>query len=1079
MFRTALLTLVLSAVWAAPGVAQTTITSLSPASAIVGGAAFTLNVFGTGFGPLMPIQWDGVTQTTTFVSSTHLSCTISAAMIATTGPHNVRVRITALPPTFTGTLVFNVNNPAPVVTSMSPTSIAAGASGVLLIIGGSGFNSSTTVTADGTPLSISAFSATNLNASVPGSMLAVGDTLTISVSNPAPGGGTAAPQTLTINNPVPSLNFVSPFSVAAGSGAASITVVGGGFCAASVVRLDGADLPTTFGGVATLTATVPAGTTAAAGAHTVTVHTPAPGGGTTSGGSFNVNNPVPTLASISPVTVFVGAPDTTVTFVGTNFNAQSVARRNGVNLATTFVSPTQLTAVVPAANLASVNFATLSVFNPAPGGGGTSGQTFGAINHAAPTLSSLAPSSIVVQSAPATITATGTGFDPFTVIRFNGVDCPTTFVSATTVTAVFSGTQVSTAGVASITALNPTPGGGTSAALTFSVTMPVPVVTSFTPTAIPAGSGTTPVTFTGSGFGAFTSAFIDDVPPLPLSHNLGPGGTFVVAVPSARLAQPGFATIKLQNPAPGGGTTAGSTISITAPVPGVAMSFPEYAVAGSPDTLVLLNGLGFIAQSTVEIVGHGPIATTFLNSTQLHAIVPASQLATVATLSLQVVNPTPGGGPSNAIAFPSFNDPAPTIQSLAGTAPLPVAPNGRTFVFNTSGCHSGTTLLFDGAPVPAGFTGSVVGAQTIFTTISSGVVTVGGTHTFQLVNAGPGGGTGPFFTVDWLNPAPTVSSLSPSTISGGSPSTTVHVFGSGFNATSVVHVDGAPVPTNFVNSGHLTTPLPATFFAVSGFRRVRVVNPPPGGGASSELSASVSGPKIATVAPAVLPVATPGGPPTTLTLTGSFPSPTGVARVNGVVVPSTWVSSSLLLCTLDATLPALQQPGGFALTVVQQVGALGPVSSNAYGMTVGVPGSPDNAGTVAVAPRPPLPGEEFLLRVEAPVVGQPLSLIADFAQTAFVPLVFDPTFDVVSGVLFGLPFPLADGLGLFGPPTGATFRADDLSLFGVPNPRGVFDLRGLVAPPVPYGLTFNLQAIYLDPAQPFGFNVTHVNPQTL
>jgi hypothetical protein len=1079
MFRTAVLTLVLSAAWAVPGVAQTTITSLSPASAIVGGPAFTLHVFGTNFGPLMPIQWDGATQTTTFVSSTHLTCTISAAMIATTGPHNVRVRITALPLLVTTTLVFNVNNPAPVVTSMSPTSIGAGASGVLLIIGGSGFNSSTTVTADGTPLSVSSATGTNLNASVPGSLLAFGDTLTISVSNPAPGGGTAAPQTLTVNNPVPTMNFVSPFSVAAGSGAASITVVGTGFCAASVVRLDGADLPTTFGGVSILTATVPAGTTAAAGAHTVTVHTPAPGGGTTSGSTFNVNNPVPTLASISPTTVFVGSPDTTVTFVGTNFNAQSVARRNGINLATTLVSPTQLTAVVPAANLATFNTATLLVVNPAPGGGGTAGFSFSAINHAAPTVSSLAPSSIFVQSTPVTVTVTGTGFDPFTVVRFNGADCPTTFVSATTVTAVFSGTQVSTAGVASITAFNPTPGGGTSAALTFSVTMPAPVVTSFTPTAIPAGSGTTPVIFTGSGFGTFTSAFIDDVPPLPLSHNLGPGGTFVVAVPSARLAQAGFATIKLQNPSPGGGISSGSTISITSPAPGVATIFPEYAVAGSPDTLVLLNGLGFSPLSTVEIVGFGPLTTSFLSATQLHATVPAAALTAVAPLTLQVVTPPPGGGTSNPIVFHSFNDPAPTMVSLAGTLPLPVAPNGRTFVFNTTGCHSGTTMLFDGAPVPAGFTGSVVGAQTMFVTINSGVVTVGGTHTFQLVNGGVGGGTGPVFTVDWLNPLPTVSSLTPSTMTGGSPATVVNVFGSGFNASSVVHVDDAPVPTNFVNAGHLTTTLSPTFFAVSGFRRFRVVNPPPGGGASFTVSASVSGPKIATATPSVLPVATPGGPPTTLTLTGSFPSSTGVARVNGVVVPSVWVSSSLLLCTLDATLPALQQPGGFALTVVQQLGGLGPVASNAFGVTVGVAGSPDNAGTVSVLPRTPLPNEEFLLRVEAPVVGQPLSLIADFAQTALVPLVFDPTFDVVSGVLFGLPFPLADGLGLFGPPTGATFRADDLTVFGVPNPRGVFDLRGLVAPPVPYGLTFNLQAIYLDPARPFGFNVTHVNPQTL
>ena len=164
------------------------------------------------------------------------------------------------------------------------------------------------------------------------------------------------------------------------------------------------------------------------------------------------------------------------------------------------------------------------------------------------------------------------------------------------------------------------------------------------------------------------------------------------------------------------------------------------------------------------------------------------------------------------------------------------------------------------------------------------------------------------------------------------------------------------------------------------------------------------------------------------------------------------------------------QPGGFALTVVQAIpsSGLGPVTSNALGVTVGVPGSPDNAGTVTVAPR-----------VAAPAVDQPVSLLADFTQTFLVPVVLDPAFDVAVGVMFGAPFPLADGLGLLGPPTASVLRAQDLTVFGVPNPRGVFDLYGLVAPPVPFGVTFQLQAIYLDPATPFGFNVTHVNPQTL
>ena len=45
-------------------------------------------------------------------------------------------------------------------------------------------------------------------------------------------------------------------------------------------------------------------------------------------------------------------------------------------LTTTYVSATQVKATVPAANIASAGTATVTVFNPTPGGGTSSGLTF-------------------------------------------------------------------------------------------------------------------------------------------------------------------------------------------------------------------------------------------------------------------------------------------------------------------------------------------------------------------------------------------------------------------------------------------------------------------------------------------------------------------------------------------------------------------------------------------------------------------------------------------------------------------------------------------------------------------------------
>lgn len=86
--------------------------------------------------------------------------------------------------------------------------------------------------------------------------------------------------------------------------------------------------------------------------------------------------PTPTLTSLSTSTAAEGHSSLTVTVNGTNFLSSSVVQWNGVALPTNFVSSTQLTATIPAADLAEEGTATVSVVNPTPGGGASNGQTF-------------------------------------------------------------------------------------------------------------------------------------------------------------------------------------------------------------------------------------------------------------------------------------------------------------------------------------------------------------------------------------------------------------------------------------------------------------------------------------------------------------------------------------------------------------------------------------------------------------------------------------------------------------------------------------------------------------------------------
>jgi Domain of unknown function (DUF4082) len=174
-------------------------------------------------------------------------------------------------------------------------------------------------------------------------------------------------------NPAPVLNGISPSTAAVGGPSFLLTVNGANFVSSSVVQWNGSPLATTFVSATVLTAAVPAGDLASTGTDNVTVFTPIPGGGASAAISFSITNPVPVLGSISPFTAVVGGSSFTLSVNGTNFVSSSVVHWNGSPLATTFVSGTVLTAVVPAGDIGSAGTANVTVFTPIPGGG-TSGS---------------------------------------------------------------------------------------------------------------------------------------------------------------------------------------------------------------------------------------------------------------------------------------------------------------------------------------------------------------------------------------------------------------------------------------------------------------------------------------------------------------------------------------------------------------------------------------------------------------------------------------------------------------------------------------------------------------------------------
>jgi trimeric autotransporter adhesin len=197
------------------------------------------------------------------------------------------------------------------------------------------------------------------------------------------------------SNPTPVVTSVTPATIVAGSPATNVTINGTGFVAASIADFNGAALQTTFSSATQLAAVLPAGDLDNGALATITVSNPSPGGGVSSGARFTVDNPSPVVSSISPANVIAGAQQQTLDILGTGFVTTSVVQWNGSALQTSFVSGTEVKAVVPVQDVAAGQVVQISMANPAPGGGNSTNTAFN-ISSPTPLVTGISP-----QTAPA------------------------------------------------------------------------------------------------------------------------------------------------------------------------------------------------------------------------------------------------------------------------------------------------------------------------------------------------------------------------------------------------------------------------------------------------------------------------------------------------------------------------------------------------------------------------------------------------------------------------------------------------------------------------------------------------------
>lgn len=526
-----------------------------------------------------------------------------------------------------------------------------------------------------------------------------------------------------VTNPAPTVSATDPTHVRANSGPLELIVIGAGFSTYSVVRWNGADRPTRLISTTRLEASIAGSDLLTAGTAQITVHTPGPGGGTSSALAFTIDPTATLIVDASTV-----APASPVTVTLTNGFGGS---QDWLSLART--DATEASSIVWTYVGAGVTDRTWTVTMPDTAGT-YEFRLFGAhvvrlatsppvtvdtsLNQI-PIATSLSPSSTLRGGSGFTLIVNGSRFVSGSVVHWNGASRPTTFVSSTQLQASIGADDIVTPGTANVTVFTPAPGGGTSASLPFT-TRELPAL-AVSATSIAGGSPLTVTLTNGLGGGgdwlafALVGAANNSYVQYTYVGNGVTTRTWTVAAP----ATPGTYEFRLfQNY---GYTRLATSPAVTVlPGPPVISSLsPAGAPVGGAAFTLTVDGSAFTSGSIVRWNGANRV-TTFVSANRLRASIPASDLEVIGTAQVTVFDPA--GGTSSAQPFSIQTAP---VLSVSSTDIL----TGTAVTVTLTGGFGGTSDWLSFAPTTAPNNSYVQ-----YTYVGAGVTT----RTWTVVVTGPG-----------------------------------------------------------------------------------------------------------------------------------------------------------------------------------------------------------------------------------------------------------------------------------------------------------------------------------------------------
>jgi len=285
-----------------------------------------------------------------------------------------------------------------------------------------------------------------------------------------------------------------------------------------------------------------------------------------------VNDKTPTLTALNPASAKTGGLGFTLTVTGTDFVNGATLRWNNTDRTTAFISTTQLTATIPASDLAASGTATVTVRNPTSGV--SNALTFN-INPATSALTLTSSPNPSLLGNTVMFTATLAQFNTLSAVaRLPRDVTPTGTVTFTLDAATNITRTMNAAGVVTYTT-NPLTAGAHSVVATYSgdanlvgstsntisqqVNYPAPTLASISPTSASVNAPSFTLTVTGTNFinGSIVRWKGSDRATTFVSST-----KLTATILKSDLDATGNVTVTVFTPTPGGGTSSSQTFTI-------------------------------------------------------------------------------------------------------------------------------------------------------------------------------------------------------------------------------------------------------------------------------------------------------------------------------------------------------------------------------------------------------------------------------------------------------------------------------------------------------------------------------------